>query len=205
MDADALREELARQDAECAAVLRRVDAVAAACTTLADADAAARAFLAGFSAEASRRAGELAHGRDELAAARTDVERASAALAEAGRDATRTAVARRRLDHALATQQVAEQHEARLQERVAELGAAHAATLRERALLLGRARELTRELRALGRVSARATFDVAEADGLASWTTSVRAALLVTRSGLAAEREALLRQRAELDALGDGH
>jgi chromosome segregation ATPase len=205
VDAAALRDDLARQDAAAAAALAQVDALTDACAALAAREAATRALLDDAPEEERRRSAELAHARDELAGARREVEQANAALAAAeaarSRDETRIAAARRHHDHALATQQVAEQHEARLVRRLADHRHAVEAARLERELLLARARELAQETRGVPRLSGRAPITPSGVDGLAEWASSLRAALLVARSGLAAERDALLRQLAELQAL----
>jgi hypothetical protein len=203
VDPAALRDELARQDAAAAAALARVDALTEACAALAAREAATRALLDAAPDEERHRAAELAHARDELAVARREVEQAIAALAEAERsnDEVRRAAARRHRDHALATQQVAEQHETRLTQRVAAHAAAVEAAVLERQLLLERAAELSGEAHALPRLSGRAPITPTGVDALGELASSLRAALLVARSGLAAERDALLRQLAELDAL----
>lgn len=203
MDPAAIRDELEREDADTARALGRVDALTEACAELSAREAATHALLGAAPEEERRRAAELTHARAELAFARQDVEQAGAALAEAerSRDETRLAAARRRRDHALATQQVAEQHETRLAHRVAEHAHAVEDTRRERELLLARARELSDEAHAVPRLSGRAPITPSGGDALAEWASSLRAALLVARSGLAAEREAVLRQLAELEAL----
>jgi chromosome segregation ATPase len=203
VDPAALRDELARQDTAAAAALAHVDALTGACAALAAREAATHALLDAAPEEARRREAELAHARDELALARREVEQASAALAnaESSRDDVRLAAARRHRDHALATQQVAEQHEARLAQRLAEHADLVEAARRERDVLLARARELSDEAHDVPRLSGRAPITPAGVDALAEWASSLRAALLVARSGLAAEGDALLRQLAELQAL----
>jgi hypothetical protein len=205
VDPAGLRDELARQDAAAAAALAQVDALTGACAALATREAATRALVDGAPEEKRRRSAELDHARDDLAVARRELEQATAVVAaaerERSRDETRIAAARRHRDHALATQQVAEQHEARLAQRLTDHAHAVEAARLERELLLVRAQELAEETRAVPRLSGRAPITASGGDALAEWASSLRAALLVARSGLAAERDALLRQLAELQAL----
>jgi chromosome segregation ATPase len=202
MDAAALRDELARADAEVAAALAAIDGLTEASARIGARAEDLAAFLAGYPQEEAHRENELAHARDDLARARQELAQAEEALAgaEHGRDETRRLAARRHHDHALAARAVAEQHEARLRERVAQLAAEHDAALRERDCLLDDARRVSDELAAAPRLSARGGFPIGDADHLTEWASSVRAALLVARSGLATERDALLRQAAELAA-----
>jgi chromosome segregation ATPase len=203
VDPAALRDELQRQDAAAAAALARVDALTDACAALASREAATRALLDAAPEEERRRASELAHARDELALARQEVDHAAVALAkvEHSRDEVRRAAARRHRDHALATQQVGEQHEARLAQRLAEHAQDVEAARVERDVLLTRARQLSDEAHGVPRLSGRAPITPTGAEALNEWASSLRAALLVARSGLAGERDAVLRQLMELDAL----
>jgi hypothetical protein len=203
MDAAALQTELARQDAAAAAALARVDTLMNECAQLAGRDAAVRSFLVAWPDEQARRATELQHGHDELARARHEVEQSTAALAEAERhrDATRLTAARRAHEHALADELAAGEHEARLTTRVAALAAERDAILRERDLLLGLAERLSDALHDVPRLAARSGFPIETLEALPAWASAVRAALLVARSGLAAERESLLRQSEELAAV----
>jgi hypothetical protein len=145
----------------------------------------------------------LEHAHDDLARARHELEQRTAALAEAERhrDATRLAAARRGHEHALATDLAATEHEARLAARVAALATERDAILLERDLLLGQAQRLAGALHGVPRLSARAGFPIETLDALPAWASAVRAALLVARSGLAAERESVLRQSEELAAV----
>ncbi|MDX6504256.1 MAG: hypothetical protein QOE29_1381 [Gaiellaceae bacterium] len=202
MDAAALQDELARQDSEVAAALAQIETLMDASAQLAAREATISAFLATWPEERSHRDTELAHALDELSRALHELEQSAAALAAAehARDQTRLKAARRHHEHALGARQVAEQHQARLRARVSALAAEREATLLERDLLLGQAQRLAEDLHAAPRLSARAGFPIEQLDALPEWASSVRAALLVARSGLAAEREALLRQAAELAA-----
>jgi chromosome segregation ATPase len=202
MDATALREELARADAEFAASLAAVDALTEATARLGARATELAAFLTGLPDEQAHRERELVHAHDDLARAQEELEQAETALTEAQRhrDETRTAVARRHHEHAVAALAVAEQHERRLRERLVDLDAERDSALLERDLLLAEAERLAAELAQTPRLSARGGFPVGSVDTLPDWASSVRAALLVARSGLAAERDALLRQAAELAA-----
>jgi hypothetical protein len=200
VDRVALRDELARQDAAAAQALAEVDRLTERCAALAEREAATRRLLAAFPRNERVRNAELEAARDDAVLARREVEQASAELVDAERagDDARLASAQRTRDHALATQHVAEQHEARLRDRATELVASAADARRQRDTMVEQAHALAEELHRLPRVSAHADFELAGPDELADWASSVRAALLVARSGLAAERDALLRQAAEL-------
>ena len=73
---------------------------------------------------------------------------------------------------------------------------------RETPTLERRARELAAALRSRPRLAEQAGLDPHPGlEGVAEWGSRARAALFVARSGLAAERDALVRQANELGAL----
>ncbi len=83
-----------------------------------------------------------------------------------------------------------------------ELEARAGAAERETAALEARARELSSLLQPRPRLAAETVGESAPgASGVAEWATRARAALLVARSQVAAEREAVVRQANELGAL----
>jgi hypothetical protein len=133
----------------------------------------------------------------QLADARAAAEQAAAELrlAEAGGNAERAAEARRFDLRARDSLHMAERRAVAAQERAAELEARAAAAERDGVALEQEAREL----------GGRLADEVAAEPGagparVAEWGTEARAALLVSRSRLAAERDAVVRQAHELGA-----
>ncbi|MET1009751.1 MAG: hypothetical protein ABWY96_06870 [Gaiellaceae bacterium] len=135
-----------------------------------------------------------------VAAARREAERAAAEVAHAGEE--QLAEARRRELVARDSLHVSERLAAAARSRAAELeGRAQAATSEIRALE-SRAGDLAEALARRPRVAGEAVGDPASGTaGVSEWGTRARAALLVARSQLAAERDAVVRQAHELAAV----
>jgi hypothetical protein len=200
MPADRLAElrELERADEAIAAALLEADeryaAVedvrlrANALVELSDRLPAERAAAAEAVAEADR----------DLADAHAAAEQAAAELeqAEGGGNAERPAEARRFDLRARDSLHMAERRAAAERERAAGLEERAAAAERDGAALETEARELGARLR--DEVAAEPGTGPA---GVAEWGTEARAALLVSRSRIAAERDAVVRQAHELGAV----
>jgi chromosome segregation ATPase len=139
----------------------------------------------------------LAEGQDALRRATEEL-----AAAEAGRDSERIAAARRFEVRARDHVHIAERKAAAARESVSELVSRADAALVEAAELETRARGLADLLEQRPRLTEDAVARLGPApEGLAEWGTQVRAALLVARSQLAAERDAVVRQANELGAV----
>jgi len=196
--------ELEQADEAVAAVLTELDELYAACEGVRERALELEAFFVRLPDE---RAAAVLTEQDARAA--TEERRAAAGqaeaelhAAEAARDDERIAAARRfdvRARDALHTAErllrEAEEHSARLE------GQADAAG-DEAEVLARRARELAAALAERPRLAAEAGAQPEEGlAGIAEWGTRARAALLVARGQLAAEREAVARQANELGAL----
>lgn len=139
-----------------------------------------------------------------LAEARAAAERAAEAFAraEADADPERLAEARRFEVRARDALHMAERRAESARAQMTELEARAGAAERETAALEARARELSSLLQPRPRLAAETVGESAPgASGVAEWATRARAALLVARSQVAAEREAVVRQANELGAL----
>jgi hypothetical protein len=202
VDAVAVARELERQDAAVAEALAQIDALMDAVARLAAEDATTRVFLAAFPGEDALRRADLARAEEDHLRAEHALEQAQAALVEAERhrDEARRLAALRAHEHAQATAMVGRQHLDRVRARVASLELEHEAAVASRATHAAAAELLATDLRSAPHISLRAAFELSDPEAIASWASSVRAALLVARSGLAAERDAVLRQAAELAA-----
>jgi hypothetical protein len=154
----------------------------------------AREAAAGAVDESGQALGE---GKDALRRAEEEL-----AAAEAGDDPERVAAARRfevrARDHLHIAERKAESARAHASELAAQADAAQA----QAAELESRAGELAEVLERRPRLTEDAVAAPgAEPAGVADWATRARAALLVARSQLAAERDAVVRQANELGAV----
>jgi hypothetical protein len=139
----------------------------------------------------------LADGQDALRRATAEL-----AAAEAGGDSERIAAARRFEVRARDHVHIAERKAAAARERVSELASRADAVLVEAAELENQAQGLADLLEQRPRLTEDAVACPGPApEGLAEWGTQVRAALLVARSQLVAERDAVVRQANELGAV----
>ena len=147
---------------------------------------------------AAREIEEAARALDEAQAAFRKAEQELAA-AEKGEDKERLAAARRFLIRTRDALHLAERRARAAEDRAAELEAAAIAAEQHAKELSTRSRELAQVLGRRPRVAVKTVIppDAVPAQ-VAEWGTQVRAALLVARSQVAAEREALVRQANEL-------
>ena len=196
----ALLRELERADEAIAAELAELDGLHAAVGELRERALELQELFAGLPGE--RAAVEEAE--RALAKAQAAAEQASTELAaaEADGDEERLAAARRFEVRARDSLHVAERRAASRHEHVAELERRAEAADHEAAAMEKRARELAATLRERPRLADEAVADPGKGpDSVADWGTRARAALLVARSQLVAEREAVVRQTHELGSL----
>ncbi|HJS70734.1 MAG TPA: hypothetical protein VJ744_07980 [Gaiellaceae bacterium] len=199
----AILEDLERTEEEVAVELAEIDELYAACEELRGAALALLAFLTGLPDERTAAEREIEESTRALEAAADAAERAEQELAaaEADGDPERLAAARRFHIRARDALGVAERRARDALSRASELEAAAKAAEERADELASRARELAGALRRRSRVAVEAGVrpgpDPAE---IAEWGTQVRAALLVARNQVAAERDALVRQANELAA-----
>jgi hypothetical protein len=197
----ALVRELERADEDVAALLAELDELYAACEAVRTRALAVETFFARLPAERTAREQALGEARATVERAEEAARRAADELARAERAAEeeRRAAARRfdvRARDALAGARRRLATASAERERL-ESGAAEAE--REAQTLEERARVLAAALRRRPRLAADAgAAPGAELGGVSEWGGRARAALLVARAGLAAERDALIRQANEL-------
>ena len=199
----ALPRELEQADEALAAELAEVDELYAAVEELRAQALELRAFVAGLPGERAAAAEAAGEADRALAEARAAADEAAAALAEAGKagDADRLAEARRRQVAAQDSLHVAERRLEAARRHTAELEARAEAAESEIRALEARSAELAATLARRPRLADGAVSGPASgAAGVAEWGTSARAALLVARSQLTAERDAVVRQANELAA-----
>jgi DNA repair exonuclease SbcCD ATPase subunit len=196
-------EDLERTEEEVAAETAEIDELYAACEELRGAALGLVAFLDRLPDERAAAEREIEESTGALEAAADAAERAEQELAaaEAAGDAERLAAARRfhiRTRDALG---VAERRARDALSRTSELEAAAKAAEVQAQELASRATELAAALSRRPRVAVeRGVPPVAGPAEIAEWGTQVRAALLVARGQVAAERDALVRQANELAA-----
>jgi hypothetical protein len=200
----ALVRELERADEEAAVDLEELDALHAETEAVRKRALELLAFREGLPAEREDRARELAAAERGLEEARTVAARAAADLEEAerGGDDERLAAARRFEVRARDTVSVAERRAREAREGSERLETEAGEAEREAAALEHRAGELAAALDGRARVGSQAGA-LAEPglDGVVAWGSRARAALLVARSQLAAEREAVIRQANEIGSV----
>jgi hypothetical protein len=196
-------EDLERTEEEVAAELAEIDELYAACEELRGTALDLVAFLRGLPDERTAVEREIEESTRTLEAAADAAEQAEQELAaaEADGDPERQAAARRFHLRARDALGVAERRARNALSRASELEAAAKAAEQRADDLAFRARELadalSRRSRVAGEAGVRPGPDPAE---IAEWGTQVRAALLVARNQVAAERDALVRQANELAA-----
>jgi hypothetical protein len=200
----ALARELVSADEATAAELTELDELAAAVDTVGARSVAVQELQARLPEERAARARAVEEAERELAAAEDAAARAEEGLRAAETDGDREliAAARRFVVRARDARSVAERRLKETRARREELEQDAAGAEREASDVEKRAQELARALRARPRLTA----DVGELPelglvGVADWATRARAALLVARSQLTAEREAVIRQANELGSL----
>lgn len=195
--------ELEHADEAVAAVLTELAELYAACEAVRGRALELEAFFVRLPDE--RAAASLAEkgARAAVAESRAAAERAAEELraADAGRD-ERIAAARRFDVRARDAVRTAERRLQDAEEHAGRLEARADAAADEARELTRRARELADALAERPRLAAEAGTPPEEGlAGIAEWGTRARAALLVARSQLAAERDAVVRQANELGAL----
>ena len=196
--------ELEQADEAAAAVLTELDELYGACEAVRGRALELEAFLVRLPAERDAAALAEEEARAGLEERQAAAERARDELgtAQAGGDDERLAAARRFDVRARDAVRTAERllHEA--EEGAARLEAQAEAAADEAEELTRRARGLATALAERPRLAAEAGAPPEEGlAGIAEWGTRARAALLVARGQLAAERDAVVRQANELGAL----
>jgi chromosome segregation protein len=193
--------ELERADGAAAAELEELDVLSRETEAVRARAAELIAFRERLPAERESRARVLAEAERALADAESAAARAAAELEEVERsgDADRATAARRFEVRARDERSVAERRAREARERVEQLAAEAEAAERETAELEQRAGELARALGGRPRLGRDAAIPPEPGlAGVVDWGIRARAALLVARSQLTAEREAISRQANEL-------
>lgn len=199
----ALLHELERADEAVAAELAEADELSAEVDGLRARALELEAFLARLPEERALASDAIAEAQRALDEAGAGAKLAAdeVARAETTADADRLAEARRFELRARDSLQMAQRRLESALGRTAELDAQADAAQRESASLESRSAELAAALLARPRVSGEAVAAPGPGPaGVAEWGTRTRAALLVARSQLASEREAVVRQANELGA-----
>ncbi len=200
----ALIRELERADEEVAATLTELDELYAGTERVRQRALALEVFferLPAARAAAARAVDEAEAAALEAAAGAARAREELRAAREAG-DAERIAAARRFDVRARDSVAVAERRRGEAFERHRRLEADVAGAERERPDLVARAGEVARALRRRPRLAADAGEDPgSDLAQLSAWAGRARAALLVARSSLAGERDAVIRQANELGSL----
>ncbi|MGH3029580.1 MAG: hypothetical protein ACRDNE_02220 [Gaiellaceae bacterium] len=196
--------ELEHADEEVAAVLAELDELYAATEAVRERALDLEGFFARVPAALAAAAEAVEKAERDVVTAEEAAERAAADLraAEGAGDAERLAAARRFDVRARDSLAVARRrHDEALAERE-RLDAEAAEAERERPELVARAGGLATALRERQRLAADAGAEPgASLEDVSAWAAGARAALLVARSSLAAERDAVIRQANELGSL----
>jgi hypothetical protein len=199
----ALLRELERTDGTVGAELEELDELYASVAEVRGRAVDLRELFARLPEERKAAAEAVQESEEALADAQESMRRADEELAasQAAGDAERIAAARRFEVRARDHLHIAERKADSAREHASELEARAQAGTRETAELEGRARELTAVLEERPGLADAADGPGTGAEGVAEWGTQARAALLVARSQLAAERDAVVRQANELGAV----
>ena len=200
----ALLRDLERADEAVAAELAELDELYTEVEELRGRALELQEFFAGLPAAREAAAADVASAEQRLSQARDALEDAVGELAraEAEADAERLAEARRIELRERDAVLIAEHRSAAARDHAAELETRAETAERETTALEERARELAEALLARPRLTGEAVARPEPgASGVAVWGTRARAALLVARSQLAAERDAVVRQANELGAV----
>jgi fused signal recognition particle receptor len=200
----ALIRELERADEEVGALLAELDELYTATEEVRTRALELEAFEARLPAAQAAAARGLEEAESEADAARETAERAAAefhAAEEAG-DRERFMAARRFDVRARDSLAVAERRVREAEEDVRRLETEAAAAAREVPQVEDRAHELAAALSHRPRLAAEAGATPSSGlPGVSEWAGRARAALLVARNSLAAERDAVIRQANELGSL----
>jgi hypothetical protein len=200
----ALVRELERADEEVAAVLSELDEIYSAVEGIRGRALDLEAFLARLPVQRAGVAARVEETGRALAEAEETAGMAAAQLreAEAGGNTERIAAARRFAVRARDAASTAARLTAEAVAAAARLEVRAAAAQDEASVLETRARELAVALRGRARLAADVGSEPAAGlEGVSEWAGTARAALLVARNALAAERDAVIRQANELAAL----
>jgi DNA repair exonuclease SbcCD ATPase subunit len=196
--------ELERADEAASAVLAELDELTREIEALRARAIELETFLARLPAERERLVRGIEDAEREVGAAREALAAAERELEAAGRDgkAERIAAARRAEVRTRDRVRDAERRLADLRARSAQLEKEAEEAAHEAPRLEEHARALARALRGRPRLAERAGADPAPGlAGAADWAAHALAALFLARGGLAAERDAVIRQANELGAL----
>ncbi len=197
----ALLHEFEQADEAIAVDIVEVDELLEAVESLRTGALELESFFASLPTERAAAAAAVDDAEHVLAEAETAVQKAAAELAnaEAGKNEERLADARRFELRARDSLHMAERAATASQERVAQLDDQAAAAERNAAAVHTGAAELSAVLVGRPRVTGDAVADPGPGPGgVAEWGTRARAALLVARSQLVTERDAVVRQANEL-------
>jgi hypothetical protein len=200
----ALIRELERADEEVAALLAELDELYAATEEVRTRALVLEAFEARLPAAQAAAAKALEETRRAAATAQETAERAATELrtAEEAGDRDRISAARRFEVRARDSLAVAERRVGEGEEQARRLEAEAAAARHEVPRVEERASELAAALSHRPRLAAEAGARPGSGlPGVSDWAGRARAALLVARSSLAAERDAVIRQANELGSL----
>lgn len=204
----AILADLERGEEEVAVELGEIDELYAACEQVRLAAHDLVDFFKRLPEEREAAAREIQESAQALRQARAAFEQAEQELAatEKGDDQERLAAARRFQIRTRDALHLAERRAQAAEDRAAELEAAATAAEEHSKELNARARDLAEALSRRPRVAVGSAIppDATTAQ-VAEWGTEARAALLVARSQIAAERDALVRQANELasNAVGE--
>ena len=195
--------ELERADEEVAAVLAELDELYASTEAVRERALDLEAFFARLPSARTAAAEAVDDAERDVLAAEETAARAAAGLraAEEAGDSERLAAARRfdvRARDSLAGAR--RRHDEALAERE-RLDTEAAEAERERPELGARAGELATALRERPRLAPDAAEPGTSLEDVSAWAAGARAGLLVARSSLAAERDAVIRQANELGSL----
>jgi chromosome segregation ATPase len=196
--------ELEQADEAVAAVLTELDELYAACEAVRGRALELEAFFVRLPDERAAASLAAKGARAAVDESRAAAERAAEELraAEMARDDERIAAARRFDIRARDALRTAERRLHDAEEHAGRLEAQADAAVDEARELTHRGRQLADALAERPRLAAEAGAPPEEGlAGIAEWGTGARAALLVARSQLAAERDAVVRQANELGAL----
>ncbi len=196
--------ELEHADGEVAAVLAELDELYAATEAVRERTLELEGFFARLPSARAAAAQAADDAECDVLAAEETAERAAEGLraVEEARDAERLAAARRFDVRARDSLAVARRRHDEARAAQQRLGAEAAEAERERPELVARAGQLAAALRERPRLAPDAGAEPGlSLEDLSTWAAGARAALLVARSSLAAERDAVIRQANELGSL----
>jgi hypothetical protein len=191
--------ELERRDQELAAALEAVARVQASVDAIGESAERLRAFDERLPRDRAAAARAVERAEGELAAGRRDLAEAERAAGERRRaDPTLQAA----VEHARAAVQRAEEDSDSARARAAELERSAQEAKKDVRAKEDEAVTVARELAVAPRLAAHAPEGPAGGlDGVLAWVARAQPALLLARSGLSAEREAVVREANELAAV----